>query len=265
MKKSLTTAAMLAIIAAGSQVHADQINGQHVTPTDQTHATGDDGSTWINDGGTWWHNTEAHESGTLAPDAPQIEVPQPVEIPETPETPRVETPTPTEPQTPQIDGGHLDAPEHHETQPAEPMTTPQVDGVKQTEPDATDPTDDSNTGSGSATITITEPKTQDVTEAHKSAPADIEKLAIKDIEKAQNDAQAKPQAATATPKAEAVPTTLGTVTKSIDTATPAPVYQAKGTPLPATGEGDTTADMLAGIGSIAGAAALALYLQRKGA
>lgn len=259
MKKSLTTAAaMLAIFAAGTQVHADQINGEQVTPVDANHATGSNGDTWTNDGGEWYDQTTG-EHGILSPDPLPILTPEPQPQPEPPTPTIVEpeavpeaipTPLPTQ-KTPTI---------------VEPVATPEAIPTPLPEPDATDPTDEpEDVGHSKATITITEPKTADVTGAHKSAPADIEKLAIKDIEKAQNDAKAKPQAATATPKAEAVPTTLGTVTKSIDTATPAPVYQAKGTPLPATGENDTTAETLAGIGSIAGAAALAIYLQRKGA
>lgn len=255
MKKTLTTVAILAIIVAGTQVHADQINGQHVTPIDANHEKSDDGTTWVQDGGTWWHNTEAHESGTVAPD------PQPQPEPQTPEPPKqIEPPkvlpeqqTPT-PQNPNA-GAHLDAPQHIEKAP-KPI------GQKTQQPTtATDLTEETTDGDAVATITITEPKTKDVTGAHKSASADIEKLAIKDIEKAQNEVQAT----TATAKVEVVTTTLGTSTKSIDVAHPMSMYQAKNMALPATGENDTATDILVGIGFIIGATTLALYLKRKGA
>lgn len=247
MKKSLTTAAaMLAIIAAGTQVHADQIDGEQVTPVDANHATGSNGDTWTNDGGEWYDQTTG-EHGILSPDPLPILTPEPQPQPEPPTPTIVEpeavpeaipTPLPTQ-KTPTI---------------VEPVATPEAIPTPLPEPDATDPTDEpEDVGHSKATITIT--AATQAPEVKENKPADIEKLAAIDIKQAEQAAQVAP----VTPTAKTVST------KSIDFKTTAPTYQAKGAPLPATGEGDTTLYIIAGIGSITAAAALAIYLQRKGA
>ncbi|MFK4896411.1 LPXTG cell wall anchor domain-containing protein [Lactococcus petauri] len=96
-----------------------------------------------------------------------------------------------------------------------------------------------------------EPKILDNSEIHNSIPTDTKQ----EIKKAKNDTRV----ATLTPKNQAVLTTLGTGIKSSPTRT----YQAKGTPLPATGEDDTMTYVVLGMSSIVGAAVLALYLQRN--
>lgn len=103
----------------------------------------------------------------------------------------------------------------------------------------------------SSTVRIIEAKKLDNSVTHYSIPLDTEQ----EIKKAKNDTHV----ATLTPKTQAVLTTLGTGMKSSPTRT----YQAKGTPLPATGEDDTMTYVVLGMSSIVGAAVLALYLQRN--
>lgn len=275
MKKTLIAGLMLATVSIGVQASADSINGHQVTLTDSNTAIGKNGMIWHNDDGTWYAD-DGSESGFLAPDKPEIpaiKIPKIPEVTAKPEVPhkalpeqKIPTKLPTvdttdniaveevnvprarEQLTPQIQTvrPHLDAPQHIEKAPKpieqkipEPITV--IDPIEEPEIDA----------NGSATIRIMEPKILDNSAIHNSIPTDTKQ----EIKKAKNDTRV----ATLTPKNQAVLTTLGTSMKNASTRT----YQAKGIPLPATGEVDTKTYSVLGISSITGAIFLALYLNCK--
>lgn len=276
MKKTLIAGLILVTVSIGVQASADSINGYQVTLTDSNTAIGKNGLIWHNDGGTWYAD-DGSENGFIAPDKPEIPAIKTPKIPESTAEPIVphkvlpEQKIPTKlltvdttdnipgevvnvpqhieqltPPNPNV-GAHLDAPQHIEKAPKpieqkipEPITV--IDPIEEPEIDA----------NGSATIRIMEPKILDNSEIHNSIPTDTKQ----EIKKARNDTRV----ATLTPKKnQAVLTTLGTGMKSSPTRT----YQAKGTPLPATGEDDTMTYVVLGMSSIVGAAVLALYLQRN--
>lgn len=235
--KAITTMAAIAtiLIAAGGTVHAEQINGEHIVSDNGRTIITDTGETWNIDGGTWYES-QTGETAILTPDAPQIEVPtpQPQLVPQPVEQ---NTPTP-QPTGEHLDGQHI-APEQAPKPIEQKTPTPQPI-------EATDPTESPDIGRyGLATITITEPKTKDATETHKSAPADIEKTAAEgdNIKKAQNDEQAKLQTATVTTKPGTVPTALGTGAKSID-------FKAVSAPLPAMGDSNIISLITSGLGAL---------------
>ncbi|WP_285141127.1 LPXTG cell wall anchor domain-containing protein [Lactococcus petauri] len=275
MKKTLIAGLILVTVSIGVQASADSINGYQVTLTDSNTAIGKNGLIWHNDGGTWYAD-DGSENGFIAPDKPEIPAIKTPKIPESTAEPIVphkvlpEQKIPTKlltvdttdnipgevvnvpqhieqltPPNPNV-GAHLDAPQHIEKAPKpieqkipEPITV--IDPIEEPEIDA----------NGSATIRIMEPKILDNSEIHNSIPTDTKQ----EIKKAKNDTRV----ATLTPKNQAVLTTLGTSMKNASTRT----YQAKGIPLPATGEVDTITYAVLGISSITGAIFLALYLNRK--
>ncbi len=275
MKKTLIAGLILVTVSIGVQASADSINGYQVTLTDSNTAIGKNGLIWHNDGGTWYAD-DGSENGFIAPDKPEIPAIKTPKIPESTAEPIVphkvlpEQKIPTKlltvdttdnipgevvnvpqhieqltPPNPNV-GAHLDAPQHIEKAPKpieqkipEPITV--IDPIEEPEIDA----------NGSATIRIMEPKILDNSEIHNSIPTDTKQ----EIKKAKNDTRV----ATLTPKNQAVLTTLGTSMKNASTRT----YQAKGIPLPATGEVDTITYAVLGISSITGSIFLALYLNRK--
>ncbi|USI67068.1 LPXTG cell wall anchor domain-containing protein [Lactococcus petauri] len=275
MKKTLIAGLILVTVSIGVQASADSINGYQVTLTDSNTAIGKNGLIWHNDGGTWYAD-DGSENGFIAPDKPEIPAIKTPKIPESTAEPIVphkvlpEQKIPTKlltvdttdnipgevvnvpqhieqltPPNPNV-GAHLDAPQHIEKAPKpieqkipEPITV--IDPIEEPEIDA----------NGSATIRIMEPKILDNSEIHNSIPTDTKQ----EIKKAKNDTRV----ATLTPKNQAVLTTLGTSMKNASIRT----YQAKGIPLPATGEVDTITYAVLGISSITGSIFLALYLNRK--
>ena len=252
MKKTLIAGLILVTVSIGVQASADSINGYQVTLTDSNTAIGKNGLIWHNDGGTWYAD-DGSENGFIAPDKPEIPAIKTPKIPESTAEPivpgevvnvpqHIEQLTPPNPNV----GAHLDAPQHIEKAPKpieqkipEPITV--IDPIEEPEIDA----------NGSATIRIMEPKILDNSEIHNSIPTDTKQ----EIKKAKNDTRV----ATLTPKNQAVLTTLGTSMKNASIRT----YQAKGIPLPATGEVDTITYAVLGISSITGSIFLALYLNRK--
>lgn len=275
MKKTLIAGLILVTVSIGVQASADSINGYQVTLTDSNTAIGKNGLIWHNDGGTWYAD-DGSENGFIAPDKPEIPAIKTPKIPESTAEPIVphkvlpEQKIPTKlltvdttdnipgevvnvpqhieqltPPNPNV-GAHLDAPQHIEKAPKPiKQNIPEPIAVKNL---TEKPKINKNS---SSTVRIIEAKKLDNSVTHYSIPLDTEQ----EIKKAKNDTHV----ATLTPKTQAVLTTLGTGMKSSPTRT----YQAKGTPLPATGEDDTMTYVVLGMSSIVGAAVLALYLQRN--
>lgn len=247
--KAITTTAAIAtiLIAAGGTVHAEQINGEHVISDNGRTIITDTGEVWNIDSGTWYES-QTGETAILTPDAPQIEVP-------TPQPQLVPQPVEQKTPIPQLTGEHLDGQHIAPEQAPKPIEqkTPTPQPIE-----ATDPTESPDIGRyGLATITITEPKTKDATETHKSAPTDIEKTAAEeDIKKAQNDEQAKLQTTTATTKTETVPTALGTGAKSID-------FKAVSAPLPATGDSNIISLITSGLGALLVSTLLFVFMYKN--